>query len=428
MNLQEIIAEVLEQIRGMGRYRWIAITVAWTISIGAWFYVYSMPDVYEASAKVSVDPNRLLDRLTTGLTADDNMLDEAALVRRTLLTRPNLEAVARETDLDLRATSAAAKEALITGLLKRVKVEGGRDNIFTITFEDHDRQKAREVVAAILNTFVERALGAQGEDADVTERALQAELTDHEERLLKAEADLAQFKKENLGYMPNDGGDYYARLQASLSAVRQTGQEIRLLEERRNELQRQIEGEEPVFGIMTNTTMQSGGSCAQASQLAQLQGELAALQVQFTDIHPRIVALRETIAVLSERCTAEIEAARAAGFSPRTSAADALDINPVYQNMRIQLSDAEVELAALRATLQTRQRDVARLRADVDKIGAVETDLKRLNRDYGVVQSRYQEMLKRWEILQSKKRQNTSKNIWQLIYPPTALFQWRAML
>ena len=66
MNLQEIISEVLEQIRGMGRYRWIVITVAWTISIGAWFYVYSIPDVYEASAKVSVDPNRLLDQLTSG--------------------------------------------------------------------------------------------------------------------------------------------------------------------------------------------------------------------------------------------------------------------------------------------------------------------------------------------------------------------------
>jgi uncharacterized protein involved in exopolysaccharide biosynthesis len=144
VNLQEIIAEVLEQIRGMARYRWIAIWVAWAISIGAWFYVYSMPDVYEASAKVSVDPNRLLDQLTTGLTAGDNMLDEAGLVSKALLTRPNLEAVARETDLDLRATKAADKEALITGLLERVRVKGGRDNIFTITFEDHDRQKARE--------------------------------------------------------------------------------------------------------------------------------------------------------------------------------------------------------------------------------------------------------------------------------------------
>jgi polysaccharide chain length determinant protein (PEP-CTERM system associated) len=400
MNVQEIIADVLEQIKGTWRYRWLATWVAWSISIVTCFYIYSMPNIYEASAKVSVDTNRLLDRLTENLTAGENIAGEAALVSKALLTRPNLEAVARETELDSRVKGAADWEALITGLFKRVQVTGGKDNIFTITFEYHNRKKARDVVAALLNTFVEHALGAQGEDADVTERALQAELADHEQRLLKAEADLAAFKKENLGYMPDDGGDYYERLQTSLAAVRRTGQEIRLLEERRDELQRQIEGEEPVFGIMSSTTMQGGG-CSQEAQLAELQGELQALQLNFTDRHPRIMTLRETIAALSERCATEIEAARAAGLSPRS---DALDANPVYENLRIQLSNAEVELAALRAELQSQQREVTRLRRDVDKIGAVETDLKRLNRDYGVVKARYQEMLERWEILQSKKR------------------------
>ena len=311
MNLQEIIAEALEQIRGMWRYRWIAISVAWAISIGAWYYIYSMPDVYKASAQVSVDTNRLLDQLTENLTAGENMLDEAALVSKALLTRPNLEVVVRKADLDLRATSAAAKERLITSLQRRILVQRGRkSNIFTITFEHRDRQKAREVVAAILDTFVERALGAQGEDADVTERALQAELTDHEERLLKAEADLAKFKKENLGYMPNDGGDYYARLQTSLSAVRQTGQEIRLLEERRNELRRQLESAEPLIDVTANTAMLAAGSCSQGPQLTQLQAQLSVLELEYTDRHPRIVSLRDTIAVLSEQCFAEIEAMR----------------------------------------------------------------------------------------------------------------------
>lgn len=404
MNLQEIIAEVLEHIRGMWRYRWIAISVAWAISIGAWYYIYSMPNVYEASAKVSVDTNRLLDQLTANLTAGDNLLGEAALVSKALLTRANLEEVARKTGLDLQVTTVRAKERLITGLQRRIHIQRSKSNIFTITFEHHDRQKAREVVAAILDTFVERALGAQVEDADVTERALQAELTDHEQRLLKAEADLAKFKKENLGYMPDDGGDYYARLQASLSAVRQIRQEIRLLEERRNELRRQIEGAEPANNLTADPTIVALSGCSQGPQLTQLQAQLSNLQMQYTDIHPRIVSLKETIGVLFDQCVAEINATRLAGGTPMSPAENSLGNNPVYQNLRIQLSNAEVELAGLRAELQTKQRDVSRLRADVDKIGAVETDLNRLNRDYGVVKSRYQEMLRRWETLQSKKR------------------------
>jgi hypothetical protein len=70
----------------------------------------------------------------------------------------------------------------------------------------------------------------------------------------------------------------------------------------------------------------------------------------------------------------------------------------------LQLSNAEVELAALQEQYRTSQRAVARLRSDVDKISQVEIDLKRLNRDYGVVESRYQELLRRWESLQSRQR------------------------
>ena len=46
----------------------------------------------------------------------------------------------------------------------------GADNIFTIEFEDSDREMARKVVAATLDTFVEGTIGAQGDDSQITER------------------------------------------------------------------------------------------------------------------------------------------------------------------------------------------------------------------------------------------------------------------
>ncbi len=41
----------------------------------------------------------------------------------------------------------------------------------------------------------------------MTERAIKLEIDNHEERLELAEASLADFKKRNLGYMPDDGSD-----------------------------------------------------------------------------------------------------------------------------------------------------------------------------------------------------------------------------
>jgi polysaccharide chain length determinant protein (PEP-CTERM system associated) len=421
MDVQQIIDLVKDHLRGMWRFRWYMIGVAWLVAIFGWVSVYKMPNVYAASAKVSVDTNSLLPALTQGLTARENLGDEVAMVSKALLTRPNLANVARQTDLDLRAETPQEMELLITGLQRRVSVRGGRDKIFTISYKDTNRAKATEVVAALLNTFVEASLGAQGDDADMTERAIKSEIDDHERRLLRAEADLAEFKKRNLGYMPNEGADYYSRLQTAMSEVADTQRQMRQLRQRRDEVARQLEGEEPVFGLMPSTPAQAAAGCSRAANVSQLQAELSDLQVDFTDRHPRIVMLKDTIAALESECEKEREAA--GGIVPVFNTdTQSMDVNPVYQSLRLQLSNANVDLAALSEEYSTRRSLVAQLRADVDKIADVETDLKRLNRDYGVVEVRHQELLRRWETLQSKKRLDpvTDTVQFNILEPPFA--------
>jgi polysaccharide chain length determinant protein (PEP-CTERM system associated) len=405
VSIQEIIAEIMEHLRGMRRYRWWGIGVAWIISIAGCFAIYAMEDVYEASAKVYVDTQSLVGPVFEGLALRDNVSAQVEAVSRALLTRPNLEKVARKTDLDLRANSAVEMEILITDLQEEVDVIGNRErNVFDITFTDPDRAKAKAVVTAIVDAFVEESLQGQGDDATMAERALEAELRDHEERLLSAESAVAEFKKQNLGYMPDDRGDYYVRLQAASLAVGITEEKIKVMQERRNELRRQIEGEVPVFGIMSGPGQSAVQGCSHQDSVAQLEADLAALQVEFTPKHPRIISLRETISALEAECAVELEAAMAAGVRPQSGSDQPLEANPVYQNLRIELSDTEVELASLRAQLATQRAQETRLREDVDKIAEVELNLKKLNRDYDVVQDRYQELLKRWETLRSKQR------------------------
>src|SRR5690606_353869 len=172
---------------------------------------------------------------------------------------------------------------------------------------------------------------------------------------------------------------------------------IRQLEARRDELRRQIEGEDPVFGIMPQSP---GQSCSQRAQIAELQAQLSRMLVEFTDKHHRLVTLQETIATLEARRAEEAATMGvAAGSAERP-----LELNPVYQNLRIQQSNVELELAEARGQLQSHEAAVAALRRDVDKIAEVETQLRQLNRDYNVIQSRHQQLLARWEDLQAKKR------------------------
>jgi len=420
MNLQEIIAEILDHMRGMWRFRWLGVSISWVVVLVGWYIVYAMPNIYQASARVSVDTNSLLPVLTKGLTASDDVMSEVDMVSRALLTRPNLERVARETDLDLRAQGVGQMELLITGLQRRVKVQRNRDKVFSITYEDRNRDKAREVVAELLDSFIESSLVAQGDDADVTERALASEIKDHEDRLLRAEADRADFQKKNIGYMPNDGSDYYSRLQTALGTVSTAKNRLTLARLRRDEISRQLEGEEPVFGIMSMAPGLSVAGCSQSSNIGMLQINLAALRIDFTDKHPRILMLQDTISALEDECDLEREAMGGSYAAPMSS--QPLEANPVYQSLRLQFSNAEVELVSTQEEYRNRQREVSQLRTDVDKIAEVEAALKRLNRDYGVVEGRHQELLKRWESLQSKKRLDpvTDAVQFNIIEPPFA--------
>ncbi len=415
-----MIAELLDHLRGMWRFRWYFIAVAWSFAILGWALIYKMPDIYEASAKVSVDTNSLLPDLTKGLTATENLVDKVGLVSKALLTRPNLAKVARQTDLDLRAETPEEFELLVTNLQRKISVMGRRDNIFDITYSDKDREQATRVVAALLNTFVESSLGAQGDDAEMTERALRLEIDNHEQRLLAAEAELAEFKKLNIGYMPDDGADYYTRLQAALGEVDDTAMRLKLLNERRGEIVRQLEGETPLLSPAMSASAFAASGCSRSASLSQSQQQLSALQVDFTDRHPRIVMLKETIAALEDACEAEYFAL--GGADRVGDLSDPLDSNPVYQNLRLQLSDTNVGIAELEGALLSRRNEVAGLRADVDKIAVVETELKKLNRDYGVIQERHQELLGRWETLQSRKRLDpvTDKVKFNILEPPFA--------
>ena len=70
MNLQQILDMIIDHARGMWRFRWYIVGIAWLVALPSWAMIANMPNVYEASAKVSVDTNSLLPDLTRGLTAN----------------------------------------------------------------------------------------------------------------------------------------------------------------------------------------------------------------------------------------------------------------------------------------------------------------------------------------------------------------------
>ncbi len=88
MDFQEILAQFVDHVRGMWRFRWHAIGAAWIAAIIGWIVVHNLPNVYEASTRVTVNSNSLLPELTKGLTVGENLTSEVSIVYKALLSRP----------------------------------------------------------------------------------------------------------------------------------------------------------------------------------------------------------------------------------------------------------------------------------------------------------------------------------------------------
>ena len=308
--VRELLTMVEAHIRGMWRYRWRAMIVAWALFIAGWIGVLLIPPVYEASARIYVDTENAITPLLRGIAPSMNVLNEVTIVTREMLSRPNLAEVARATDLDLRADDEGEFEDLLANLQRRIVVSGNRDNIYSIQFQDPSRQKAVAVVDSLVNAFVEQSLGANRTESSQAQSFLQEQINEYEARLTAAEDRLAKFKRDNVEFMPDQRGDYFARLQAAESTLEATRSRLSLAQERRSELMRQIEGEEPVFGIMSTEMTPSGGGYA-GGKIRELENQLEELRLRYTDKHPRITQILETIELLENQQAEEQQGAAA---------------------------------------------------------------------------------------------------------------------
>src|SRR5579883_1863101 len=111
---------ILEQIRGVWRFRWTAMLVAWVICVVGWVIVLLIPDTYSAWARVYVDTRTRLSQVTAGIAVESNIAARIEAVRSALLGGPQLERVAKLAVPGYATASHNQQLAIIDALRQRL--------------------------------------------------------------------------------------------------------------------------------------------------------------------------------------------------------------------------------------------------------------------------------------------------------------------
>ncbi|HHI94739.1 MAG TPA: chain length-determining protein [Gammaproteobacteria bacterium] len=411
--MQEIIQLVLNYLRGIWRFRWYAMLLAWVIPIIGWVLVAKIPDEYEATARVLVDTDSVLRPLLRGLTVETDVHQRLAMMTRTLLSRPNLEKVARVTDLDLNAKTPDEMESLLDELTKKIHISSARGaNLYTISYTHFDPQMAKEVVKSLLAIFVESTLGDTRQDSDAAQKFLVQQIAEYEKRLIEAENRIKEFKQKNVALMPRAGQDYFELLQDSRAQLEQARLELEEALNRRDELRRQLVGEEPVFGF-GNT---KSASHPLDGRIAKLEEQLDGLLLQFTDKHPDVIAIQAMLENLKNKR----EQDQKSPMARLQAGSQSMEQNPVYQQTKISLGQAEASVVSLQTRVKEYTQRINELASKVDTIPEIEAELKSLNRDYALNKNSYDTLIARLESAKlSEKAERTGEDVkFTVVDPP----------
>lgn len=105
--MEELISQLTSIARGMWKFRWSGLVVAWIVGIVGAVVAFKVPDRYEASARIFVDTQSILKPLMSGLAVQPNVDQQVSMLSRTLISRPNIEKLIRMSDLDLKSETKA---------------------------------------------------------------------------------------------------------------------------------------------------------------------------------------------------------------------------------------------------------------------------------------------------------------------------------
>jgi len=401
--MDDLIKQVLGFLRGMWKFRWPGVGLAWVVALVGVVLIYRVPDQYEASARIFVDTQSILKPLMAGLTVQPNVDQQISMLSRTLLSRPNMEKLVRMADLDLNAKTQLARDDLITQLGARIEIRNtGRDNLYTLAIRDQEQDKAKRVIQSLTSIFVESSLGASRQDSDSAKSFLNEQIRRYEQKLEEAELRLKEFKLRNIEMQTTDGKDATGRMVESSAQLENARLQLKESENARDAIKQQLALERGQGGGSALPSLLPPPTLSVATpeidaRIDNINRNLDSLMQRYTEQHPDVIVSRRQLKELEANKAREVDSLRkaAAAEAARRPVDPNANASLATQELSRMLATSEVQVATLRTRVAEFSMRLAQARSGMKTAPQLETEAAQLNRDYAINRKNYEDLVTR---------------------------------
>lgn len=381
-------AELLPVLLDEARRRKVAITATF-VAIALATLVAGMllvPKNYTSSVTILAQQSDIIEPLLEGRAVPTGVTDRAGMARQVIYSRKVMNDVLESGGWLADNPSPRARETLLEELQGRIVVTSPRQDLVTITYTDKEADRAFHVTERLGELFIAETLAAKERESREAYEFIGSRVADYHSKLIAAEQALQDYRSRNADAQPGSVADTTARISSLRGQLEQA--RMSLIEERSRVelLESQLSGESSVTAVMTRESLYR-------AQLEELQSQLDMLLLTYTEQYPDVVRTRHQIADVQRAMEQQSQES-----SPLTSAfGSAAQLNPHFQQLRTQLSEAQRSAAAIASRTTMLESLLASEMERSGRIAASESALAELTRDYEVNRELHQDLLRRRE-------------------------------
>ena len=356
-----------------------------------------LPNVYRSSSLILVSPQRVPASFVTSTITTD-LGERMQSIIQEILSRTQLEKIVREFDLYPSSNSSFLEER-IEKLRKAIKVEFRRNNVFQLSFESDNPEKAKQITGRIASLFIEQNLQVREQQAMGTKSFMTAEADRLRKELEEQETVVNQYKAAHRFELPDQLDSNLRTIEQLRRETEASNHRLAALQERKGILQKQavesdILGVDLLGGSFTAPT--DGGP--PNLQVQMRKKELDSLLQRYSSKHPDVVRIKKEIEAL------ETESREVLPNKPTSTTSSG---NPLKQVLQTQISDIDAEIQSLRSQRDHIRAQIVMLQARVDATPIRAIELSKISRGYEITLRKYQDLLAK--SLESELSENMEK-------------------
>jgi len=371
-------------------YRKAVVAVFFVVNIVMLVLGLVWPKAYTTSTTIVVEDKRVIQPLMQGAAVATDVADRARLAREVIYGRKNMNQIMEYAGWMKNDPSLSEQDKIIEKLTKQTAITNiGRD-IIRIDYRDDDPDRAFNTTQKLADLFISESLSAKAAESEAAYDFITKQTEEYHAKLIKAEEQLKEFRSANLDARPGSDADIGARLNLLQTRIEQATQDLKEAQVKKTSLQTQLSGEAEVSSALSREGQYR-------SRIAELQTQLETLRLSYHDTYPDVVQIRHQIEDLNQAIVEDKQQRAAAKASGRVVMNEGVFNNPLYQQLKHELSQTQVSIETLNARISEAKRELGQELERGKRVHGGEAALSELTRDYQVNRDIYQDLLRRRE-------------------------------